>query len=95
MLPSHSWGHVGALFRSWALLGRFLLFASLAAFVLALGRFLCVSGLPGFDFGRPGLDFGGFRDAPGRVLEVQKPYFSELLLTRALALRRSCECAKT
>ena len=44
-------------------------FASLAALLVALGRFLCV-------LGRSGLDFGGVRDALGRVLEAPRPYFS-------------------
>ena len=46
--------------------------AGLAAFVVALGLFLCV-------LGRSGFDFGGVRDAPGRVLEAPGLYFSRFL----------------
>ena len=55
-------GSCWLIFRSWALLGRvFLLFWR---FVATLGWFWCV-------LARSGLDFGGFRVAPGRVLELQ------------------------
>ena len=51
-------------------LGRFLgEFASFAAFVVALARFLSVCG-------RSGLDFRGFREGLGRVLEPPSTYFS-------------------
>ena len=55
---------------SWALLRRVL--HLLLRFVAAPGLFWCVPG-------RSGLDFGGFRHAPGRVLEVPGPYFSRFL----------------
>ena len=44
------------------------LFKLLAAFVVAVSRFLCV-------LGRPGLDFGGVWDALGRVLELPEQHF--------------------
>ena len=64
---------LGALGRLCSLFSRFFShFARLAAFVVALGLFLCV-------LGRSGLDFGGVRDAPGRVLEAPGLYFSRFL----------------
>ena len=54
--------HVGSFVRPGTLLGR--VFWLLWRFVAALGRFWCV-------LARSGLDFGGFRVAPGRVLELQ------------------------
>ena len=64
------WGGLG---RSWAsLFAFFAFFSRLAAFVVALGLFLCV-------LGRSGFDFGGVREAPGRLLEASGLYFSRFL----------------
>ena len=63
-------------------------FAYLAAFVVALGRFVCVSG-------RSGLEFDGFWDGPGRVLEVLGPYFSRFFGAHGLVFRTSSGYAKT
>ena len=57
---------VGSFVRSWALLGR--VFWLLWRFVAALGRFWCI-------LARSGFDFGGFRVAPGRILELQSLTF--------------------
>ena len=46
----------------------FSLFKLLAAFVVAVNRFLCV-------LGRPGLDFGGVWDALGRLVELSEHLF--------------------
>ena len=52
-------------------LGRFLAgFCVLAAFVLVSGRFFCI-------LERSMVDFGGLKDAPGRVLEAPTVYFSK------------------
>ena len=75
------WGHVGACWHRFSLLGAsWASFSSLAAFVVALGRFLCV-------LGRSGLDFGRVRDAPGRILKPPRPYFDRFLDAFA------CSCA--
>ena len=51
-------------------LGLFLAaFCVLAAFVLVLGRFFCI-------LERSTVDFGGVKDAPGRILEAPTAYFS-------------------
>ena len=54
--------HVGSFVRPGTLLGR--VFWLLWRFVAMLGRFWRV-------LARSGLDFGGFRAAPGRVLKLQ------------------------
>ena len=52
-------------------LGRFLAaFCVLAAFVFGSGRFFCI-------LERSMVDFGGVKDAPGRVLEAPTAYFSK------------------
>ena len=38
---------------------------------------------------------GGFRNAPGKVSEAPRPYFSRFFLARALAMRKSSVCVKT
>ena len=76
------WHYFSLLGASWAH------FASLAAFVAALGRFLCV-------LERSGLDFGGFQESPGRVLERPGIYFSRLLRACALAVSACSDCSKT
>ena len=55
--------HVDSFVRPGTLLGR--VSWLLWRFVATLGRFWCV-------LARSGLDFGGFRVAPGRVLELDK-----------------------
>ena len=51
-------------------LGRLLsAFCVLAAFVFVSGRFFCI-------LERSTVDFGGVKDAPGRVLEAPTVYFS-------------------
>ena len=67
---------------SWTLL------ALLAAFVVAVSRFLCV-------LRRPGLDFGGVWDALGRALELSEVHFWKVFLARTLAMRKTSECVKT
>ena len=61
-------------------LGRF--WALLAAFVVALGWFVCV-------LERSGLDFGGFRGGPGMVLKAPGPHFLRFFRDRKLSLRQS------
>ena len=63
-------------------------FACLAAFVVAFGRFLCV-------LGRSGLDFGRVWAAPGMVLEVPKGYFSRILRANWAALHGRSDPYKT
>ena len=65
----HYFSFLGAFFRSQVLLGRFL---------AGLGRF-------GGVLEPPGLDFGGFRVGPERVLEARNTYFSKFF--------RACELA--
>ena len=63
--------HVGALLALLFGLGRLLsAFCVLAAFVLVSGRFFCI-------LERSTVDFGGVKDAPGRVLEAPTAYFSK------------------
>ena len=82
-------GLLGALDDDFSLLGAtWAHLALLAAFVVALGRFLWAPG-------RSELDFGGFRGGPERVLEVPRPYFSMFFRARVPAMRQSCGCAKT
>ena len=76
------WRHFSLLGASWAHL------VPLAAFVVALGRFWCV-------LERPGLDFGGSREGPGRVLEPPNVYFARFFGTREHAMRENSGCAKT
>ena len=59
-----------------------------AAFVVALGWFLCV-------LGRSGLDFGRVWAAPGMVLEVPKNYFSRILRANMAALHGRSDPYKT
>ena len=75
------WRHFSLLGASWAHL------VPLAAFVVALGRFWCV-------LGRPGLDFGGSREGPGRVLEPPNVYVARFFGTHELAMRENSGCAK-
>ena len=68
-------------------LGRLLgAFCVLAAFVLVSGWFFCI-------LERSTLDFGGVKDAPGKVLEAPTVYFSTFFLmlshARALAVRKN------
>ncbi len=63
-------------------------FALPAAFVVALGWFLCV-------LGRSGLDFGGAWDALGRALELSEVHFWRGFRARTLAMRKTSECIKT
>ena len=73
-------------------LGRLLsAFCVLAAFVVVSGRFFRI-------LERSMVDFGGVKDAPGRVLEAPTAYFSTFFIlsrARALAVRKSSRCAKT
>ena len=65
------WQCVGAMLALFFALGRFLAaFCVLAAFVLVSGRFFCI-------LERSTVDFGGVKDAPGRVLEAPTAYFSK------------------
>ena len=62
-------------------LGRLLsAFCVLAAFVLVAGRFFCI-------LERSAVDFGGVKDAPGKVLEAPTAYFSKFFHAFA------CMCA--
>ena len=80
---------LGAMLALFSLLGASCShFVPLAAFVAALGRFWCV-------LGRSGLDFGGSREGPGMVLERPSTYFSKLLRACALAVSACSECNKT
>ena len=63
-------------------------FSHLAAFVVALGRFL-------YGLGRSGLNFRGFWEGPGRVLKAPGRYFSKFFGACKLAMRNIVECAKT
>ena len=60
----------------------------LAAFVVALGFFLCV-------LNRSGLDFGGFWEGRGKVLDVPGAYFLRFLRAKGAALRKCSEPYKT
>ena len=62
-------------------------FAGLAAFVVALGRFLSVLGCSG-------LDFGKVWGVPGMVLEVQNHHFSKFFRTCKLAMRKTLNMQK-
>ena len=65
------WRYVGAMLALVVALGRFLAaFCVLAAFVFGSGRFFCI-------LERSMVDFGGLKDAPGRVLEAPTAYFSK------------------
>ena len=75
----HSFSLVGA---SWPH------FARLAALVVALGRFRCV-------LGRSGLEFGGVLGPPGMVLEVQNDDFGLFLHAHEAALRKCSDSYKT
>ena len=59
-------------------------FATLAAFVVALGRFWWAPG-------RSGLDFGGSRAGPGKVWEALRPYFAMLFRACNRAMRNQPE----
>ena len=77
--------HVGSFVRSGALLGR--VFWLLWRFVAALGRFWCI--LP-----RSGLDVGGFRVAPGRVLKLQGLIFQRFCMHARLRGRNALNVTK-
>ena len=65
-------------------LGRFLAaFCVLATFVLVSVRFFCI-------LERSTVDFGGVRNAPGRVLEAPTPYFSKFLSSFRMHARWRC-----
>ena len=70
--------HVGAFFRSWALLGCIL---------SVLLRFLSV--LAGFcaSYRAPDPVFGGFREGPGMVFKVPGPHFLRCFRDRELSMR--------
>ena len=72
------WRYLSLLNTSWAH------FARLAAFVLALGPFLCL-------LARSELDFGSSREPPGSILEACRPCFSRFLLARTHAIRKRPE----
>ena len=61
---------------------------SLAALVVALGRYFCV-------LGRSGLDFGGVVGTPGMVFEVQNDDFCLFLHAHEAALRKCSDPYKT
>ena len=74
-------------FREWSCWDRFSLLSAswahlvpLTAFVGALGRFLCV-------LGRSGLDFGGFRGVPGEFWRLRGVIFRGFFVP----VRLSCE----
>ena len=77
--------HVGSFVRPGTLLGR--VFWLLWRFVAALGRFWCV-------LARSGLDFGGFRVAPGRVLELQGLIFRPFCMHARLRRRNAQNVTK-
>ena len=80
-----SWGPCWRLF---SLLGpSWPHFAGLAAFVVALGRFLSVLGCSGLDFGR-------VWGVPGMVLEVHNHHFSKFFRTCKLAMRKTLDMQK-
>ena len=76
--PGRPGVHVGAIFRSWALLGCIL---------SVLLRFL--SGLAGFcaSCRAPDPVFGGFREGPGMVLKAPRPDFLRCFRDRELSMR--------
>ena len=76
------WQYFSLLGASWAL------FAHLAAFLVACGRFFCV-------LGRSGLDFRGFLGTPGKVLDVPRPRFSRFLRAREHAMRNMLDVYET
>ena len=82
LLLGPCWPYFSLLGTSWAH------FALPAAFVVALGRFLCV-------LGRSGLDFGRVWAAPGMVLEIPKSYFSRILRANMAALHGRSDPYKT
>ena len=75
-LPSASWAALG---RSWDALGPF--WAPLGHFLGVSCALLDASWLPNAAQEGPGLDFGGFRECPGRLLEVPKLIFSRFFRT--------------
>ena len=82
-------GSVGTIFRSWALLGRFLgTLVRLAVHVVVLGR---VFGI----LGASRLDFGGFRGGPERNLGAPRLYFSRFLRARDHAVRDMLDVHET
>ena len=85
---SASWEGGGlAMLALFFALGRFLAaFCVLAAFVLVSGRFFCI-------LERSTVDFGGVKDAPGRVLEAPTAYFSKFF--SCLRMHARWRCPKT
>ena len=77
--------HVGSFFRAGTLLGRRLWL--LWPFVAALGQFLCV-------LERSGLDFVGFRVAPGRILKFQGLIFRRFFMHARLRGRNALNVTK-
>ena len=70
--------HVGAFFRSWALLGCIL--SDLLRFLSVLAGF-CAS------CRAPDPVFGGFREGPGMVFKVPGPHFLRCFRDRELSMR--------
>ena len=70
--------HVGAFFRSWALLGC--IFSVLLRFLSVLAGF-CAS------YRVPDPVFGGFREGPGMVFKVPGPHFLRCFRDRELSMR--------
>ena len=84
-IPNRSLPYWGSCWHYFSLLGAsWPHFATLAAFVVALGRFWWAPG-------RSGLDFGGSRAGPGKVWEALRPYFSMLFRACNLAMRNQPE----
>ena len=82
-------GSVGTMLALFFALGRFLgEFSALAAFDVTSGWFFSV-------LGRSGVDFGGSRAGPGRVLEPQNVDLPMLLRVHALGLRACSDPCKT
>ena len=80
--------HVGAMLALFSLLGAsWAHFSRLAAFVASLGRFFRV-------LARSGLDFGGFRVAPGRVLKLQGLIFRRFCMHARLRGRNAQNVTK-
>ena len=77
--------HVGSFVRSGALLGR--VFWLLWRFIAALGRFWWI-------LARSGLDFEGFRVAPGRVLKLQGLIFRPFCMHARLRGRNAQNVTK-
>ena len=80
-----TWAHVGSFVRPGTLLG--LVCWLLWRFVAALGRFWCI-------LARSGLDFGGFRVAPGRVLKLQGLIFRRFCMHARLRGRNAQNVTK-